>query len=123
MDEESIRVNRKVIDFIEVHNGRNYKASFSAIQNSIAERYGIKKIIGSDAHTFLEIGRNCILCSIAPDNRESFIGAIKLSRLEGKSCIHMVHMITRVVKVIKLLQKEGFYGLCRVFYKKYRREV
>ena len=50
--------NIDLIDIIEVHNGRNIKRYFSEIQLEIANRYNTTKAIGSDAHTFIELGRN-----------------------------------------------------------------
>ena len=48
-------------DFIEVHNGRNISNRFDEKQKKIQEELQIQPIIGSDAHTFIEIGRNYII--------------------------------------------------------------
>ena len=51
---------RDEIDCIEVYNGRNVLDEYAVKQREIADKYSLKYVIGSDAHTTLEVGRNYI---------------------------------------------------------------
>lgn len=117
---ESIERNREKITFIECHNGRNISEDYSLKQNEIAERLNLTKVIGSDAHTMIELGRNYMIVPEFND-RDTFINAVKNAVFNKKKCIGFSHYITKAVKLVKLLIRGDFYGLFRIINKRLRR--
>lgn len=123
LDEKSISDNCKYIDCIECHNGRNIANEYSIKQEEIADKYGLRKVIGSDAHTIFEVGRNFMEISIEPENAESFRYAIKSAVFHKNKCLHFCHTLTKLARVIKLLKKGDTDGLYRVINKKIGRSL
>lgn len=121
LKEEYIKANLQNIDCIECYNGRNVKPSFSEKQEGVAERYGLTKVIGSDAHTIFEVGRNYILVDFAPDNVSAFKDAIKTARFHKSPCLHWCHWITKCDRVMKYILKGDFHALYRAINRKIRR--
>lgn len=118
LPEKEIKNNRELIDCIEVHNGRNISSKFSLVQDEIAERYSIKKVIGSDAHTMLEIGRNYMISGIEPNDKNSFLKMLDDKHFKKKDCLRMAHQLTRIVRVIKLFGKGNTYEILRIINKR-----
>ncbi len=115
--ESVIAQNRHDIDFIEVHNGRNREAFYDDRQNEIAGRYGIKKIVGGDAHTFFELGRNYVITG------KPIRGRLKVADIYGAKfvCSDFLPIAiecTRVAKAVKMIMRGDFYGLFRAVNKK-----
>ncbi|MCQ2538623.1 MAG: PHP domain-containing protein [Lachnospiraceae bacterium] len=92
------------VDFIECHNGRNISAEFSRRQNDIAEKYGKIKAVGSDAHTFFEIGRNTVYLSSV--KKEELRDALKNADFTKKKCLWLSHKATILAKIIKRLRRK-----------------
>ena len=103
---------------MECHNGRNISFDFSVKQNKIAEKYNLNKIIGSDAHTIFEIGRNIIETQTCPNSVENFRKAMENSVFHLDECLGFCHQITKVAKLMKLLRKGNICGICRIIYKR-----
>ena len=117
LSEDAISRCRKDIDFMEVHNGRNRHPSFDTKQKELADRYGIKEIIGSDAHTFFELGRNYII------TERPIRGRLKAEDLQNISCVTGDYLpfaisCTRAAKALKMIMRGDFNGLFRAVYKK-----
>ena len=118
--EEEIKKNKTKIDFIEVHNGRNISPVFDEKQNEIADKYNLVKIVGSDAHTFFELGRNYIIT----DNKitiENLKKECNNAKFCEKKCIKFSHEWTKIARVITFISKGDFYGIVRVIKKKFTR--
>lgn len=115
-----IKKFRDSIDYIECHNGRNVSLDFSIRQSKIAEKYNLEKIIGSDAHTVFEIGRNIIETPMKPNTPELFKIAIENSNFFPNKCLKFCHQLTKIAKGINLLKRGDTYELCRIIYKKFR---
>ena len=115
--EEEIFKNKNEIDFIEVHNGRNIKDYFDLKQNEIADKYNLCKIIGSDAHTFFELGRNYILTENKLTSN-NIIDNYKNVKFVQKNCINFAHKWTKVARLIKLVGKGDFNAIYRIIFKK-----
>lgn len=118
--EDAIARNIRKIHCIESHNGRNISPAYDDMQRKIAEKYGLTKVVGSDAHTCFEIGRNYMEVSIAPESQEQFLKVIANPIFRKKECLKFAHTITKFVRIVKLIQRGDFYGLYRVINKKLR---
>lgn len=119
--EEEIKNNIDLIDIIEVHNGRNIRPYFSERQLLIGNRYpNTYKLIGSDAHTFIELGRNYNIVEKFY-NKEEFIKNIRDVQHVKRECIQISHQITKYVRVMKLLRKGHINELYRIINKKFGR--
>lgn len=123
LKEECIADNVSQIDFMECYNGRNISIEYTNKQNKLCEKYQIPKIIGSDAHTIWEIGRNYMLVPVEPDNPINFKKAMKKAQFYRKPCLKICHQLTKITRVIKLLQKGDINGLCRIINKKLGRKM
>ena len=123
LKEEHINENLELIDCIECHNGRNISLDYSKRQCEIAEKYKILKIIGSDAHTFFEIGRNYMVFHTEPNTPYSFIEGLKNAKFKQTKCITFSHILTKLDRALKLLLKGDCRGLFRILNKKFRRKV
>ena len=118
--ETEIEKNKKDIDFIEIHNGRNISKDYDIKQEEIANKYNLCPIIGSDAHTFFELGRNYILTEnmITAD---SILDNYKDVRFVKSDCIQLAHHFTKLARVIKLVGKGDFGELFRIINRKCKR--
>lgn len=117
LEESCIFENRNDIDLIEIHNGRNRNTKISKMQKEISEKYKIRPIIGSDSHTFFELGRNYVeLNSISRDNILSSIDS--LIEFRCKKCLKLSHFWTKIAKVIKIIEKGEFNELYRIINRK-----
>ncbi|MCM1523206.1 MAG: hypothetical protein NC120_02000 [Ruminococcus sp.] len=110
-------------DFIEIYNGRGIKPEFSARQREIADKYTDKektvRICGSDAHTFLEIGRNYAVSeSYDADDPVRFIKAMANAELHTAACLKTAHSMTRYARLIKMILKGDIGGIYRIFKRK-----
>lgn len=106
-------------DFIEIHNGRNISSYFGESQKNIQEKLQIQSIIGSDAHTFIEIGRNYII--MEEPTKETLKQCVKNGCFIEKKCIKLSHTITKFARVIKHIERGDFNELFRIIIKKCRR--
>jgi predicted metal-dependent phosphoesterase TrpH len=119
LSNNSITAIQKSIHMMECHNGRNRDTLFSDIQESICNQLGVQKVVGSDAHTLFEIGRN--YAWIKPfDSPTEF--------LENLSCVEWVkapiilwpHTITKIFRALKMIMRGHFSGLLRAIKKRRR---
>ncbi len=110
----------KDVDLIECHNGRNIKKEYSVKQNQIADKYGLIKIVGSDAHTFYELGRNyCITSEIV--TRENIKCLIDKSIFKTNKCIKFAHFNTKIVRLLKLIKGGKWNELSRIINKRFKK--
>lgn len=123
LNEESIRKNIEIIDCIESHNGRNINRDYSNKQREITEKYKAVKVIGSDAHTVFEVGRNYMEVDMEPNSSNAFREALRHAKFKQAECIAASHIITKFDRVLKLLLEGDYRGLFRILNKKFRRKV
>lgn len=113
--------NILLIDCIECWNGRNLLAEYGTKQTEVAEKISGVKVIGSDAHTFLEVGRNYMDvengCITKP---EYFLSEVRKAKFHEAHCVRAAHGVTKLAKAVKLLSKGDIYGLFRVINGKLR---
>lgn len=122
LKEQYIEELKGLIDCIEVHNGRNIDPVYDKYQNLIAERYHLKKVIGSDAHTSIEIGKNYIISDIEPSSPEEFLALLEMNESYDHSCISIAHKITILARIVKFVQRGDFNGLYRTIIKRFKRK-
>ncbi|MBQ7168726.1 MAG: PHP domain-containing protein [Synergistaceae bacterium] len=121
LQEEAIRENKSDIDCIESHNGRNISPDFSARQLEIARKYGIRQVVGSDAHTLIEAGRNYMRINSVPADRESFIREIENAGFVTAECLRISHKITLFAKLLKLALGGKFIEIYEIFIRRVRK--
>lgn len=119
LKERYIRELKNQIDCIECHNGRNISEMYDTKQYRLAEKYGIPKVIGADAHTYFEVGRNYMEMDFPPDNKENFLKSLQSVSLFPAPCLSFCHQLTRMDRIIQFLLKGDFYGLCRTIIRKF----
>ena len=78
------------IDVIEVFNARSPLQRDSTKANLFAEKYGIRKSAGSDAHTVSEIGNAYVEMSEF-SGRDDFLQALEKSKIMGRRTNPVVH--------------------------------
>lgn len=102
------RIAHKV-DCVECHNGRNISEYYSDKQHAIAEKYHLCQVVGSDAHTWFELGRNYVLLKAEDLSKpEYFLEALPSAVMCKKPCLRFSHHITKAVRILKMI-KEGQY--------------
>ena len=119
LDEQVIKANKDKIHCIEIHNGRNISKEYDVKQKEIADKYAILPVIGSDAHTIFEIGRNYIQISKIPDTPTNFLEALRNAEFKSKECLKFCHTLTKFARVIKFIERGDFSGLYRVIHRKF----
>jgi len=122
LKEEVIKDNKDRIDFIEIHNGRNIENEYSLKQEAIQIKYGINPIIGSDAHTFFELGRNVIYTkkNVTKDN---IVEEIKNAIFVKKDCIRISHTFTKIVKLLKMVLGGNWSEIHRIINRKFKKNM
>lgn len=119
--ETVIEENRNLIDCIEIHNGRNISPLYSLKQKEIASKYGIKPVIGSDAHTWIEVGRNYMEASdVDVSSAEKFHLSLYKWKFHEKKCLKIAHQITKYVKLLKMVRSKDFYELHKIINKRFK---
>lgn len=122
LEENAIAENVGKIDCIEIHNGRNISKEYDYKQNEIAVRYGIVPIIGSDAHTWSEIGRNYFQCDETNfSTSDGFMKALVRAQFHSRDCLLIMHQITKIVKMFKMFRSGEINEVYRIIAKKIKR--
>lgn len=110
---------KNFVDLIEFHNGRNVNPVFSTKQEKIVDKLGLRKVVGSDAHTFYEIGRNyCLVDSI---KKEDLLINLEKAIFVKRNCIKFAHFNTKIVKLFKMILKGDWNGIGRIIKKRFIR--
>lgn len=122
LEDTAIAENREFIDCVEVHNGRNISLDYDAQQQCIANKYGLTPIVGSDAHTIIELGRNYIEVTMLPLTPKDFKNTITDAELRCRPCIRMAHHITKIVKSLKLLRRGNYNELYRTIIRRIKKD-
>lgn len=120
LEYEKIISNKNDIELIECFNGRNIEDIYEIRQNKIAEKINKTKVIGSDAHTWFEIGRNTMKIKEFMNQKE-FINNIKNAEFSKSKCIKFAHTITKIEKIIKIILKGEFNEISRIITRKFKR--
>ena len=119
--ERYISENKEKIHCMEIYNGRNISNEYGRKQEQLAQKYNINGVIGADAHTFFEIGRNYMLVNIRPNSAINFLKAIENKNIKMSKCLNFCHYITKIDKMINFIRKGDIDGFCRIINKKFRK--
>lgn len=117
---DEIEKNIDNIDIIECHNGRNISKNYSFIQEKIANNYKKFKLVGSDAHIFLELGRNYNVIERF-NSKDELLKNLKEAEFVKRDYIKISHQVTKVVKLLKLLIKGEVSEIFGIIRKKCKR--
>jgi predicted metal-dependent phosphoesterase TrpH len=113
------------IDIIEVFNSRTRNQIYNDNALELAIETNKIKAVGSDAHTFLELGRS--YQELADfQNTEQFLANLNEANLSFEPSPKLVHYHTKVGKRVKkyLFKRDWIKdGLLRTKHKGYRREI
>lgn len=116
LDKECQKKYKNEIDFIEVHNGRNIKEDFDKRQEEIQKKLNITPIIGSDAHTFFEVGRNYV--ELEYNGKENLVESINKASFHKRKCILFAHKVTKLARIIKMIESGDISGIFRIVIRK-----
>jgi len=87
-------------DIIEVFNSRVVRSADNLRAGAFAKERGLPAIVGSDAHTSVEIGRSWIeIDSI--DDPKSFMSSLRSAELHTRRSPVLVHGQTRLLKLME----------------------
>lgn len=121
LNEVALNRIKKEIDCIECHNGRNISLEYDKKQEYIAEKYGLKKVIGSDAHTIFEVGYNYMETTVKPNSSENFLASLNDIYFFPHKCLKYTHQLTKVARIVKLLYRRDFVELYHIILRKLRK--
>lgn len=94
---------------------------FGSEQECRAQRYNILPVIGADAPTMFEFGKNYILGPYIPKSRDEFIEVIQNAKLVKGPIQRFPHLITRLERLIRLMGKGDWRGIVRIINRKFKR--
>ena len=102
LDSGSLEELAKQIDIVEVFNARSPFPWSSPKARAFAEKHGIVKSAGSDAHTTMEIG-NAYVEMPEFEDKDDFLGALAEGRISGNMTTPLVHFGSLWARVKKHL--------------------
>lgn len=91
------------IDIVEVFNSRAPLPQTSTKAQIFADKYGIAKSAGSDAHTLGEIG-NAYVEMPEFDGRDDFLQALRAGKVVGHGTTPLIHFVTAWEKLKRKLK-------------------
>ncbi len=94
----------KIVDIIEVHNGRTILYSDNTRAVRLAKENDKPEGVGSDAHTLFEFGRNYLLMNDFKIPSE-FLESVKTAKLFKKHVMPWVFIITKWQRFVKKKKK------------------
>ena len=93
------------VDAVEVFNARCVKPVFNEKAQEFAEQHHILRMVGSDAHSALELGR-AVLALPDFNGADDLRSALGFALFDGKLSGSWVHLISRYAKIIKQLSRK-----------------
>lgn len=104
---------RDRIHCIEKYNGRTLSEMDVSKQQAIASMTGLPCVVGGDAHTFYELGRNFNIFHSPVHGKEGFLSQLSTIELHTKPCLSISHWSTRIARGIKLMATGNIRELLR----------
>lgn len=108
---DALLVNLNRIHCIEKYNGRTLSHEDVEKQREIAKKTGLPSVIGSDAHTFYELGRNYNIFNVAVDKKEDFLSQLPNTEFHVAPCLSVAHFSTKLARGIKLVEAGKIHEL------------
>ena len=87
------------VDVIEVFNGRLHDPRLNALAGDLAERHGLARGAGSDAHTVREVGRSWVELPLHPNRAVALMEALGQGRINGTTSRRWVHLASTWAKI------------------------
>ena len=88
------------IDALEVFNARCLVKAFNDNAYRVAKEYGLAKMVGSDAHAIVELGRASMVMSEFSD-ADGLRAALHCSQFSGELSGSWVHLLSTYAKLVK----------------------
>jgi hypothetical protein len=88
-------------DLIEVFNSRVIRKEDNLKARDFARRVGLPGIVGSDAHSSMEIGR-CWMDIASADDASSFMRSVRSAEVHTERSPLVVHLQTKILNVRKV---------------------
>ncbi|NCB92492.1 MAG: hypothetical protein EOM40_07950 [Clostridia bacterium] len=101
------------IDCIEKYNGRTLSSEDMERQQAIADRTGLPCVVGGDAHTFYELGRNYNIFKTPVRGKDDFLSQLSMIEYHTERCLSVSHWSTKIARAIKLLAAGNIQELVR----------
>ena len=87
------------VDVVEVFNGRLHEPRQNELAAALAERHGLLRGTGSDAHTLGEVARSWVELPAHPNEPAALMEALALGRVQGTTAGRWVHLASGWAKV------------------------
>ena len=91
------------IHCIERYNGRTLMNEDILKQEAIADMSGLPCVVGGDAHTFYEVGRNYNVFCKPVNGKDSFLSQLPSIKIHTEPCLAISHTSTKIARAVKLL--------------------
>ena len=96
----NIRDRKKIADIIEVFNSRVVRSEDNRRAEDFAESRSLPKIVGSDAHTSLEIGRSWVEIE-SIETPSEFMASLRTPKMTCRRSPMIVHVQTKMLKIAR----------------------
>ncbi len=100
---EVLMEQRERIHCIEQYNGRTLSAGDVESQRTIANMSNLPSVVGGDAHTFYELGRNFNIFRFPVVTKDDFLMQLPTIELHKEPCLQISHQSTKIARALKLL--------------------
>lgn len=110
------------VHLIERYNGRNVSPAYEAKQASIALCVPALPVVGSDAHSAPELGRNYMIAEPF-SSPEELLAALEDADAVTAPCHPAAHRLTRWAKLLGWIKKGDFRALSRALHRRRNRTV
>ncbi len=98
LDSKTVAEIIEQIDAVEAFNSRSPLLNISAKARAFAEKHGIAKSAGSDAHTLHEIG-NAYVEMPEFNGKDEFLQALAKGKISGRRTNPLIHVTTTFAKL------------------------
>ncbi len=100
---EVLMAQRERIHCIEQYNGRTLSSEDIERQRTIADMSKLPCVVGGDAHTFYELGRNYNIFRSSVITKEDFLSQLSTIELHKEPCLRISHYSTKIARALKML--------------------
>ena len=101
--DEHLRAVLPYVDAIETFNSRSLLSGMNERAAALAREAGLAKIVGSDAHSYSEVGRATIRMPACAD-ADQFLAHLKMAELQPRRSSPVVHLASRWAALVHRFQ-------------------